>query len=410
MNLLAIAVRNVGRNRRRSILSAAAIAVAGMVMVFMFALIEGLKVDLRNNVFEMISGQVRVRTAAFDADEMLNPLHLGISGAGQVVEALAARPEVQALSPRITFPTALYRGGKTYKGMGVAIDPVREEGFQALSRRLSAGRMPSVGAREAAIGVGLARDMGVDVGGKITLFTKNATGGMNGMTLLVTGLLRFSVEVYNTSFFFVPLDTAQRLLGMPDSITEVLLVLRPGEDTVRTADSIAAALRAGGRGELSVKPWTAISVWYTYIRLSDAIFGIFALGFILLGTTVMINTTMMVIYERVREIGTMGALGMTSARIVTLFFLESAIIGLIGSLAGVAAGIAVTLPVSVTGIDYTQTMKGVSLEMTSIYRPLLNMKSTVLAFLYSVGITSLVSIFPSRRASRVEPVKALRAI
>jgi putative ABC transport system permease protein len=410
MNILAISIRNVGRNRRRSILSGIAIAVATMVIVFMFSLIEGLKVDIRQNVFHMVSGQVRVRNAEYDANEMLNPLNLAVSDAPSVMRWLRAQPEVRSLSPRITFATALYRNGNTYKGMGMGIDVPSEETFQGLSKHLTQGSMPAMGAKETVLAVGLARDMGVGVGDKITLFTKNSTGGMNGMTLRITGTARFSVAAFDKSLFFVPLDTAQRLLGMPGSATEVLLILRDGEDAARTAALLAGGLRDQGRSELSVTPWTRIGMWYSYLRLSDSIFTIFALGFILLGTTVMINTTMMVIYERVREIGTMGALGMTSGQIVWLFFLESFFIGAIGSLAGMLIGVGIALPLSVNGIDFSETMKGVTMEMSFIYFPVLNWRSTILAFLYSAGVSSLISIIPSRRASRVDPVNSLRAV
>jgi putative ABC transport system permease protein len=410
MNILAISIRNVGRNRRRSILSATAIAVATTVIVFMFALIEGLKVDIRQNVFHMVSGQVRIRNAGYDANEMLNPLNLAVSNAPAALDWLRARPEVKSLSPRITFATALYRNGNTYRGMGMGVDIPLEETFQILSKHLIQGSMPAMGSRETAMSEGLARDMGVGVGDKITLFTKNSTGGMNGMTLRITGTMRFSVGAFDKSYFFVPLDTAQRLLGMQDSVTEVLLILRDGADPAKTAVLLEGDLRTQGRNELSVKPWTSIGIWYSYLRIADSMYTIFALFFILLGTTVIINTTMMVIYERVREIGTMGALGMTSGQIVGLFFLESFFIGALGSLAGMLIGIGITWPLAIHGMDFSQTMKGVSIEMSFVYFPVLNWRSTILAFLYSAVVTSAVSIIPSRRASRVDPVNALRAI
>jgi putative ABC transport system permease protein len=410
MNIVAIAFRNVGRNKRRTALSVTAIAIAAMVIVFMFAIIDGLKVDILNNIFHMVTGQVRMRNARFDENEIRNPLDLGISDADGVLRLLEAQPSIQSLSPRIMFPTALYREGKNYRGMGLGVDFGREEGFQGLSRSLVQGSMPSSGARETALSSGLARDMGVGVGDKITLYTKNASGGMNGMTLRITGIFVFSVPSFNKSLFLLPLDTAQRLLGMKGSVVEILVLLRDGTDVESAAASISRALLEADRGELSVKPWTTIGIWFTYLRLADAIYTIFALVFVLLGTTVVINTTMMVIYERVREIGMMSALGMPGASIVALFFLESLFIGIMGALAGTIAGIAITLPLASTGIDMSQTMRGVDFQMSAIFKPVLNLKSTSLAFLYAAAVSSFVSIFPSRRASRVEPVKALRAL
>jgi putative ABC transport system permease protein len=410
MKIVLIAFRNIGRNTRRTILSAAAIAVATLVTVFMFALIEGLKADMVGIIQRMVSGQVRVRTSAFDANEIRNPLHLGVSDAATVLQALQADPTVKALSPRISFPTALYREGKIFKGMGMGLDFPREEGFQDFSRFMTGGRLPAMGARETVLSSGLARDMGVGTGDSITLFTRNATGGMNGMTLRISGIVSFSVSAFDQSFFFAPLDTVQRLLGMPGSVTEILVILRDGVDPDTEASALAGVLRDRGRGELAVTPWTRIGIWPTYLRIAEAMFTVIALGFLLIGATVVINTTMMVIYERTREIGTMSALGMTSGQIVRLFFLESLLVAGLGSLAGTLAGIAITLPLSVHGIDYTEMMEGVKMAIPSVYYPVLNWKSTALAFLYSAAVSSIVSIIPSRRASRVEPVTALRAI
>ncbi len=410
MKTFVIALRNVRRNTRRTIFSAAAIAISTMVIVFMFALIEGMKVDMYTLIFQMVSGQVRVRTVEFDAAEMRYPLSAGLTNAPALVDALESRPEVKCVAPRITFPTALYRNGKTFKGLGIGMDFPREEVFQGLTKRLVAGVLPRMGARETALSAGLAQSMGVGVGDKITLYTKTAVNGMNGMTLLVTGIVAFNSGTFNTSAFFAPLDTMQRLLQMPGSVVEVLIALSSGNDPKDKAADLSMGLAAAGWSGLSVKPWQETGIMYTYISLADAIYMIFAACFLLIGSTVIVNTTMMVIYERTREIGTMGALGMTSGQIVGLFFVESLIIAAIGAAAGTLLGIGITIPLSIYGIDYTQAMKSVTFAIPSIYYPILNLKSTVVSFLYATAISSLVSLIPSRRASRVEPVVAMRAI
>ncbi len=197
---------------------------------------------------------------------------------------------------------------------------------------------------------------------------------------------------------------------MPDAAVEVVTILSKGADPDKAAAAFEAALGTRGRGELAATSWKRAGVWYQYLKLADSLYTVFALAFILLGSTVVINTTMMTVYERVREIGTMGALGMTGGRIVALFFLESLCIGISGSLAGVLAGIAMTWPLSVNGLDYSEMMKNLDIGMSSVFYPVLNAKSVLLSFVYSAALTAAVSIIPSRRASRVEPVRALRAI
>jgi putative ABC transport system permease protein len=410
MNLLAVAFRNVGRNRRRSILSAVSIALATSVTVFMFALIEGLKKDTIVNTFTMDTGQVRVRTEELDENEKLNPLYLAVPEASAAVDVIRGRPEVKDSVPRIAFPTLLYKGGKTYKAKGMGMNVPGEESFQEISKKLVEGRMPDMGTRETAIAVGLAKEMGLGLGDKFTVWTGTATKGTNAMTFKIVGIVKFSVAAYNRYYFLAPIDTVQRLLGMKGSATEILVVLRNGESESDAVAGIDGALREAGMAGLSVKPWTEVGVWYTYLRLADSIYAIFSLAFVLLGSTVVINTTMMTVFERTREIGTMTALGMKGGRIVFLFFLESLCIGLAGSLSGILLGIGITLPMSVYGLDYTEMMKNIDIGMSTVYYPVLNVRSIALSFAYSAAVAAVVSILPSRRASRVEPVKALRAI
>ncbi|MBN2511018.1 MAG: FtsX-like permease family protein, partial [Spirochaetales bacterium] len=142
--------------------------------------------------------------------------------------------------------------------------------------------------------------------------------------------------------------------------------------------------------------------------IADIMYTIMAFFFFALASTVIINTTMMVIFERMREIGTISAMGMKGREIVSLFFTEAFYLGLIGSAAGVLLGIGLTLLLGTTGIDYTSSMEGIEFEVSSIIYPRLDLRSTLGTFLYSLAISSLASILPTRRAAKIEPVEALR--
>jgi putative ABC transport system permease protein len=146
------------------------------------------------------------------------------------------------------------------------------------------------------------------------------------------------------------------------------------------------------------------------MRLVDTMYNFVALFFFILGTTVIINTTMMVIFERLREIGTISALGMKPGEIVRLFFLEAFFISIIAAFAGVLLGTALTAVLSRTGVDLSRAMQGVSFEVSPVIRPRLALRSTVFVFFYSVAVASLASFLPSRRAARIQPVEALRSI
>jgi putative ABC transport system permease protein len=410
MNLAAIAFRNIRRNGRRSLLSGTAIALSTLVIAFMFSIIAGISEDYRSNITRFITGHVRLRNRDYDANERLNPLHLSVPGYAELAERLEALPGVRAAAPRIQFATAIYRDERVYAGLGLGVDFERERLLMRPEQSLLRGSLPRRGERELALSVGLARELGVEVGERITLFGKNKYMGMSGMTFAVTGLVRFPVSGFNRSFFLLPIDTASRFLSMQGEATEVLLFL---EDPRRQEQAAAEANRLLvelGLAGVEARPWERIGNWRGLLALIGSSYNIIALFFFILGTTVIVNTTMMVIFERMREIGTVAALGMTPAQIVSLFFLEALAIAVLSALAGVGLALAITVPLSRTGIDMTGPMQGMSFELSPVIYPKIDLRSTVLVFFYSVAVSSLVSFLPSRRAARIEPVEALRSI
>jgi len=410
MNLARIAFRNIRRNKRRSLLSGTAVAIATMAITFLFSYIAGFLGDYESNIVRYMTGHVRIRNVEYDENEQLNPLHLSVTGYEEVVQRLEAEPEAAAVVPRTRFFTAIYRNDRTYNGVGLGVDFEREAEVMKVQEALEQGRLPQMGRKEMLLSAGLAGELDLGVGGKLTLLTKNKYMGMSGMTFTVSGIVRFQVAGFNESFFLVPIDTAARFLKMSDEATEVLVVLKDSgkaETFARKAQGILAAM---GRDNLSAQAWTKVGIIYGMIRYARNVYDIFALVFFLLASTVIINTTMMVIFERMREIGTVAAMGMTPQEIVRLFFLEAFYIGAIAAFVGVMLGVAITLPLSRTGIDFSAVMEGVDFEIGSILYPRLNIRSTVFVFFYSTAIASLASFIPSRRAAKIEPVEALRAV
>jgi putative ABC transport system permease protein len=197
---------------------------------------------------------------------------------------------------------------------------------------------------------------------------------------------------------------------MDNSVSEILIKLNENYSAEEFAAGLDSSLTDWGRPQLEARMWKNISQTYSFVVMADAIYFIIALMFFLLGSTVIINTMMMTIFERRKEIGTINALGMTGPEIVRLFFLEAFFIAAIGSFVGVLAGIGITYPTSIYGLNFSAAMEGVDMEVSQILKPVLNLKSTLFVFLYSTFIASIASFIPSRKSAKIKPVEALRAI
>ncbi|MBN1413098.1 MAG: ABC transporter permease [Spirochaetales bacterium] len=532
MKLSVIGLRNISRNKRRSILSGFAIAIVAMVITFMFSMENGMMSDLKNNVFKLMLGHFRIRNSQYDANEQLNPLEYTISNAGKLDTLLINDENIRAVAPRIPFPNVIYgsptlsqkdikdmpefisqlkdsneplpaflrenlpgpgkraleglsgdgsfdkqklvtlmdalnrvltfkviysperfagitlpdevkkyavedvrfenrisynrelldsamaglvkpnlRGGKLIPVMGVGCDFVREKSFYELDKALIDGELPAMNAqaREVVLPAGLADQLNLTVGDKLTL-TVSTPGGLNAATFRIKGIVRLAISTYNTKFFFIPLDTAQNFLKMDDRVIEMLVMTKNLDKLAPTITSVSGKIQDAGFTGLTVKSWEEIDNFAFYIQYADVAYAFIALFFFLLGTTVIINTTMMVIYERMREIGTVSAMGMTGSEIVRMFFLESFFISVIASFIGVVIGFIVVLILNHTGINFTEYMNQLDFPMAPIIYPSINPLLLVFIFVYSVSVASFASFIPSRRAAKIEPVKALRAI
>ena len=415
MNLFTVAWRNLGRNRKRTLLSLSAIAVAAMTITFLFSLLGGMDADLASNLINHFNGEVRVRHESYGEYERFNPLHLRVTDAEEVVEALRGTGGVMAVSPRISFPGAVFQEESTFGLQGRGMDFSLEREYQDLERILVLGALPDQAEGEGkrvpvAVGNGVAERLGLEIGESFTLLATTMSRGSNAMTFQVSGILDFPVSGLNNGTFLLPLSAAQRLLRMDGAVTEVLVKSAEGYTPEETAGAVSRSLaRFEQREELSVQPWTEIQSTYSFMQIARVSYSFIALFFFILGSTVIINTIMMTVFERKQEIGTLAALGMDSRQITRLFFYEAAIMSFLGSFLGVVVGSLIVLPLSQIGLDFSQAMEGVSMEVSEVLYPIWRLSTTVAVLLVSTVIACIASYFPVRGVSRIEPVEALRA-
>ena len=413
MKLYKIALRNIARNKRRSLLSGSAIAIAGFAIVFLFAMIAGMMDDMRNNLWTYMTGAVRVRNAEFDKYERLNPMHLAVPDVDRLLEEILSDPSVTEVSPRINFPGRVPVGGigsdRKVNVMGQALDFGLEESFQDYEKTLIEGRLPAMGSREAVIGRRLAGELEMGIGDKFTVLSQSGSRGSNAVTYEIVGILVLPMPSVEKVMVQVPLDTAQRVLWLPDQVQEILVKLDiEGDSPKIVAERLSEALRADV--DLNVMHWREINGMAAMMDLAARIYDVIGIIFFLLASTVIINTTIMVIFERMKEIGTLGAMGMTGKQLVKLFFMEALFISIAGAITGILIGIALTAYTGRVGFGaFADAMEGMdAMGFSSVFYPRLNFKSTVLVFIYSVIVTGLATWWPSRRAAKITPVEALR--
>lgn len=405
MNIFKVAVRNVRRNTRRSILSAVAITISVFGIIFLFGFLNGIEANISENVQNFVSGEVRIRHVDFDTYEQLSPLHLAIADADAVRDVVIGHPAVKNAVVRIPFGGAYFKDEDTFGLQVIGADFAKEEEYLQISELLVNGRLPQEGANEAVVGQELLERFDLSLGDQVTLLVTTFSRSSNAFTVELVGVLDFPYATLSRGTIMLPLDRAQRYLRAGDAATEILIKLTDGYETAEAQNELITLLNDDG---LSVKQWREIGSSAQIINYARVSYTIIAFIFLLLSSTVIINTTMMVIYERTREIGMLGAIGMEPKQIVLLFYLESLCIGVIGALAGVLLGVSLNAYLGYAGVDVSSQLSGVDIGASTILYPQNNIVTTIVVFFYAVIVAGITTLLPSRRCAKIKPVVALR--
>lgn len=417
MNTLRLAWRNVQRNRRRSVLSGLAIVVATMSIVVLFSFLAGMKANMANNLINFYSGEVRLRHGDYGRHEHLTPLHLAVFDVDKLVQSAAGHPDIAAVAPRLSVPGGVFRDEDRRGLMVVGIDPEREDRFSSLSSYVDRGSyaaltQPAATARliPAAIGSRLAERLGVGVGDRVTVVARTAQRGTNALTFEVAAILRLPVAMLNETMLYTNLTAAQRLAQMPDAASEVLFKLGNGADGAAAEQVVLNAVGGenGNGGPFEAQFWQGIRGMYQFMEIAEMMYMFIALFFFILASTVIVNTTMMVVFERRREIGTLSAMGMEAKQVIRLFFTEAAVIATMGGIMGLILGIVVVTILGQVGIDFSDAMQGMDMEISPIIYPMLSARSTILVFFFSLTVSVAAAFLPTTRIARMRPVDALR--
>ncbi len=415
MMILRMALRNLGRHRMRSVLSFVAIALGVLAVVLTKSSIDGTLNTFTGNSIQLTSGHVRVTQVEYRPKERLMSLNYpvdGFSGEGiaPMVTALRKSPLTTTVSPRIKFAAMASKDGELIGMMGLGVEPEAEMELAKLDRYLHAGRFVEPGKEEVALGATLLAKLGLSVGDRVTLVFSDAFGSMQGYSFDIVGELRSGLQLMDSRLAYIPLDTVQRMLNMQGMATEILVTTEHDDQTDKLQANVEDLLaKHNSSDNYEVVPWYQHNELMAYISTAKVSYN-FVYFFILgLASFVVINTMIMVVNERTREIGMLGALGLRPRQILRLFLIEGLILGIFGSTVGTVLGGALTKFLSITGLKM-DGMESVGDEMliTPTIYPEFSPSLLVYAFVAGLIVSAIAVYIPARKASRMEPTQALR--
>ena len=394
--ILSLAVRNVGRHRRRTALTITAVAVCVAAMVLSHGLGRGGTAVVVNDLVEARTGALQVRARGGGPRATL-------PGDGPLREAVVHVPGVRAVTGRLRFMGLIGNGVAQTAFAGRGVEP-RGEALVCprASAALARGTLLQTAEGEVAVvGEALARSLGASVGGHLTVQTSSASGRSDARELSVVGLTSTGMPAENKRVLQVPLATAQALLGAPGQVSELVVAAESTEGLEELRDRVQAA--AGPQVE--VMTWQELQPFAAdYLTRTGRFLVVMAVVLVLVGGTIIGNTIATAVHERQVEIGTLLSFGVRRAQVGQLFLAEAVLLGALGAGAGGALGQLTAHALAAIGLPL-QAPGGTA---ALILRPDASWSFTALVALAAVAVTALTSVFPALRAARLDPVAALR--
>ena len=412
-NIFKIAVRNLTRYKRRTLLTLALITL-GVVFVLVFVSVTGsFKSLMIGQITGSYLGDIQIHKRGYVASIENLPLNLNLAPdqVRKVREVLGQTKEVQASSERVKFG-ALFSNFQETTNIRIN-GVVPEQEFAAcplLLTRIVQGRKDAGVLEKGTILVPdlLARGFGSKIGDTVVVVATNKDGSVNGKTFRVAGILESATGPGGRDGY-IHIEDAREILRMEqEEVSEFAVSVRDLGQADRLEDRLRAGLSSGnqqGKSPFEVHSWVKLSPFANIARMIDVMTFYIRLMLISLVLISILNVMIMAVYERVREIGTIAALGTRPAKILSLFLVEGFSLGVAGALSGTILALAVILVLNVSKISFS-----FGFQQAVTLAPTISTGEVAGASLLVILISVLASLQPAYKASRMAPIDALRHI
>jgi len=379
----------------------------GMMMMY-DGLMDGFNNAIYGNAIRVMGGNIQVHAPGYREKVDSNPL-IPLENDEAVVKAALTNPDVIAASRRIQTGGLLSNREGAFTISIIGIEPEVEAPTSLVAENITNGRWLTGEDQDSILlGRGLAEVMDVQVGDRITMVGSDIHKQNRQRTMTIAGIYDLGMPTLEKQTVYISLVEAQALFGLRDQSTEVQINLNDIGQEARVVSALAPAMSG-----YEVESWDK-----TYPDLANAVtsknvvMDIFSVIIEVIAGIGVLNLLLMAVFERTREIGLLGAMGLKPRQIAALFVLEGTMIGVIGVVAGVVLGIAFNASFGQVGFDYS-SFAGVADYMALIsgrVYPTLGLGKLFERALTVLIITTLAAWIPAREASRREPAQALHYV
>jgi ABC-type lipoprotein release transport system permease subunit len=412
---LRLALRNIRRQKRRSVLSGSAMVLAMALLVFSRTIAEGGHEDWIDAGVRMGDGHVSVQAPEYRTRRMLEyriapPARAAVRDALQLPEVSS---RLVASAPRLMVQGLASSSSAALPAAIMAVDPELERDFSALHEKLEEGRWLEPDDRlRAYVGARLASRLKLKEGSRFVLTAQDASGEITGQMMRVAGTFRSGIPEMDEGFLQIPLATAQEWLGVPGAVTSEALLLRNSRDVGPVRSELRGAL-AGWADEAAVLGWReSMPELDAAVRMDDWADYVFHFVLFVIAATAIVNTILMSVMYRTREFGVLRALGLERGEVGRVVFIEGMVLTAISGFVGMALGAAIVWGFFRNGLDFSamwdMEMEAAGIVIDPVIVPRFHWNQILQSLFFILAIGSLSSIYPAWRATRIDVAEAMK--
>ncbi len=401
INLIKMAYRDLGRNRRRSFFSALALGIGLMVLLLMAGVIAWELNSSMEKSIELQSGHLQVRASSYDENKTSLAYEDLIDKPGAIAAQMAALSPVKVVTPRLYASGIVVSGDQSLGVRVTGIDPASPANGPFQNGIVSGHFLTADDTSGILLGQTLADKMGLKAGDQINLMVNTSSGDVVQQPFTIRGIYTTHTPSYDQAVAFLPLAKAQAITNTGDRASVLFILLKDSSQT----NAVAAAIQST---QYKVDTYEQLNVLLVQFNsYSNALLFVLYLIVLAITATVIVNTLIMAVFERTREIGILAAIGMKGGRIMAMFFAESSMLAVGGILIGLVLGLLATYFMGAYGLPIGNLGITGFLLGDRIYADF-NISSIISLVITAFVVTLVASLYPAMLAARMEPVEALR--
>jgi ABC-type lipoprotein release transport system permease subunit len=405
LTYLALALRNLIRNRRRTTITLLTMIFGIATLTLLSAMNDGWLNQMKTNFILSFTGHLQIHAKGFEASQNLRDR---MDDPDEATRLMSSIPEIVAWTERIRTSGLASVSGSSSGVQIMAVDPEQETWVTSMDQGVKEGHWIRPGIRsDLLLGRTIAQNLGAKVGDRVILMTQRPSGEMVSEVFFLRGILETGAPQIDRTLALITLDAAQQWLQMGNAVTDIVIRADGHEQTHLLYRAFVQQL-SGLKYE--IMPWQELDPMVRqWLEFSDAYGLVVLFVVILLVLTEILNTMLISLHERQKELGMMVAIGTNRRQVFMMLLLEAVLLILIGAILGYLVGSLIVMSVSDTGIDLTGYANAFEFfYMDPVIHPQLTRASALKILTATLAAALLAGLYPAWKATRLSLSQALR--